>query len=151
MKSTPDPRILSLPPPWELWTPLIKAAPSLLEPLLAFDITVPEEFGSRILGDLVQMRGEFENPSIRDGAFRSLRAGPRRGLHGIPYPPWHPFGRNRPHDYPFRRVSGVPPGKRGLPSQGGSKSSGYGKIYSFCSGSPGIAPGVGLFPLLGWQ
>jgi ribosomal protection tetracycline resistance protein len=48
---------------------LNKSGTLLLEPLLAFDITVPEEFGSRILGDLVQMRGEFENPCIREGIF----------------------------------------------------------------------------------
>jgi len=70
-----DHEIHSRPSDFVLATPmgimdaLNKSGTLLLEPLLAFDITAPEEFGSRILGDLVQMRGEFENPRIRGGIF----------------------------------------------------------------------------------
>jgi ribosomal protection tetracycline resistance protein len=70
-----DHEIHSRPSDFVLATPmgimdaLNRSGTLLLEPLLAFDITVPEEFGSRILGDLVQMRGEFETPRIGEGLF----------------------------------------------------------------------------------
>ena len=70
-----DHEIHSRPSDFVLATPmgimdaLNKSGTLLLEPLLAFDITVPEEFGSRILGDLVQMQGEFESPRIQGGIF----------------------------------------------------------------------------------
>lgn len=41
----------------------------LLEPMLKFRITTPEEYGGKILSDLVQMRAEFEPPSILQGRF----------------------------------------------------------------------------------
>lgn len=71
-----DHEIHSRPSDFVLATPmgimdaLNKSGTQLLEPLLAFDITVPEEFGSRVLGDLVQMRGEFDNPSVHEGLFQ---------------------------------------------------------------------------------
>ncbi len=49
---------------------LAQAGTDLLEPVLAFAISAPEEVGSRILGDLVQMRAEFDSPSISGGTFR---------------------------------------------------------------------------------
>lgn len=49
---------------------LAKAGTRLLEPVLAFSISAPEEVGSRILGDLVQMRAEIESPVISGGTFR---------------------------------------------------------------------------------
>lgn len=42
---------------------------TLLEPMIDFRITVPEEIGGKVLGDLVQMRGTFENPVISKGNF----------------------------------------------------------------------------------
>lgn len=49
---------------------LSKAGTRLLEPMLDFTISAPEEIGSRILGDLVRMRADFESPSIGEGSFR---------------------------------------------------------------------------------
>ncbi len=42
---------------------------TLLEPLLRFRITTPEEYGGKVLSDPVQMRAEFEPPSILYGRF----------------------------------------------------------------------------------
>jgi len=42
---------------------------TLLEPLLKFRITTPEDYGGKVLSDLVQMRAEFEPPSIIHGRF----------------------------------------------------------------------------------
>lgn len=39
----------------------------LLEPMLHFRISVPEEAGGRVLSDLSQMRGVFDNPMIAGG------------------------------------------------------------------------------------
>ncbi|PZD97882.1 GTP-binding protein [Paenibacillus sambharensis] len=36
----------------------------LLEPMLRFRVTVPEEFGGKVMNDLVQMRGTFDTPSL---------------------------------------------------------------------------------------
>src|SRR5690606_35077433 len=36
----------------------------LLEPVLQFRLTVPEEFGGRVMNDLVQMRATFEPPVL---------------------------------------------------------------------------------------
>ncbi|MDQ6418749.1 TetM/TetW/TetO/TetS family tetracycline resistance ribosomal protection protein [Paenibacillus sp. LHD-117] len=37
----------------------------LLEPLLSFRISVPEEHGGRIMNELIAMRGEFDTPQLR--------------------------------------------------------------------------------------
>lgn len=39
----------------------------LLEPMLRFRMTVPEEIGGRMLSDLVQMRARFDSPVIANG------------------------------------------------------------------------------------
>lgn len=41
----------------------------LLEPIIKFRITVPEETGGKVLGDLIQMRGTFDSPVIVNGSF----------------------------------------------------------------------------------
>ncbi len=41
----------------------------LLEPILWFQITVPEDLSGKVIGDLVQMRAEYENPQIINGKF----------------------------------------------------------------------------------
>ncbi|MEC0091469.1 elongation factor G [Paenibacillus macquariensis] len=46
---------------------LANSETTLLEPLLKFRITTPEEYGGKVLSDLVQMRAEFEPPSIIHG------------------------------------------------------------------------------------
>lgn len=42
---------------------------TLLEPMLEFRITVPEEAGKKVLGDLISMRGSFDSPVIAKGNF----------------------------------------------------------------------------------
>lgn len=42
---------------------------TLLEPMLHFRISVPEEAGGKVLGDLINMRGTFESPVIVNGRF----------------------------------------------------------------------------------
>jgi len=42
---------------------------TLLEPILWFQITVPEDLSGKVLGDLIQMRAEYENPQIINGKF----------------------------------------------------------------------------------
>jgi ribosomal protection tetracycline resistance protein len=49
--------------PMGIMNGLVNTGTTLLEPLLRFRITVPEELGGRILNDLVQMRASFEAPS----------------------------------------------------------------------------------------
>ncbi len=41
----------------------------LLEPILWFQITVPEDLSGKVIGDLIQMRAEYENPQIINGKF----------------------------------------------------------------------------------
>jgi ribosomal protection tetracycline resistance protein len=49
--------------PMGLMNGLANTGTTLLEPLLRFRITVPEELGGRVLNDLVQMRASFETPT----------------------------------------------------------------------------------------
>ena len=49
---------------------LERAGTGLLEPLLDFSLSAPEEVGSRILGDLVRMRADVESPVISGGQFQ---------------------------------------------------------------------------------
>jgi ribosomal protection tetracycline resistance protein len=42
---------------------------TLLEPMLQFRISVPEETGKKVLGDLIAMRGTFDSPVISNGNF----------------------------------------------------------------------------------
>jgi ribosomal protection tetracycline resistance protein len=42
---------------------------TLLEPLLKFRITVPEDVGGKVLGDMINMRGTFDSPVISNGSF----------------------------------------------------------------------------------
>ncbi|WP_338025741.1 translation factor GTPase family protein [Clostridium rhizosphaerae] len=42
---------------------------TLLEPILKFRITVPEEAGGKVLGDIINMRGSFDSPVITNGNF----------------------------------------------------------------------------------
>jgi len=39
----------------------------LLEPMLRFRLSTPEEFGGKLMSELVVMRGEFEAPVVRQG------------------------------------------------------------------------------------
>jgi ribosomal protection tetracycline resistance protein len=40
---------------------------ALLEPMLSFRMIVPEEFSGKIIGEIINMRGEFESPTIQNG------------------------------------------------------------------------------------
>ncbi|WP_433944504.1 hypothetical protein [Paenibacillus sp. SN-8-1] len=51
--------------PMGLMNGLAAAGTRLLEPILQFRIVVPEEFGGRVMNDLVQMRAEFGAPELR--------------------------------------------------------------------------------------
>lgn len=41
----------------------------LLEPILSYRLSVPEEYGGRVLTDLATMRGDYDNPTIANGRF----------------------------------------------------------------------------------
>lgn len=41
----------------------------LLEPIISFRISIPEEIGGKILNDIIQMRGKFDSPIILNGIF----------------------------------------------------------------------------------
>ncbi|WP_136604576.1 GTP-binding protein [Paenibacillus dokdonensis] len=53
--------------PMGIMNGLASTGTTLLEPMLHFRITVPEEFGGKILSELILMRAEFEAPSIMHG------------------------------------------------------------------------------------
>jgi ribosomal protection tetracycline resistance protein len=55
--------------PMGLMDGLKRAGSQLLEPILQFRLSVPEEFGGRVLSELSQMRAEYENPDIKLGRF----------------------------------------------------------------------------------
>ena len=42
---------------------------TLLEPIIKFRITVPENIGGRVLNDIIKMRGSFITPNIHNGTF----------------------------------------------------------------------------------
>ena len=42
---------------------------TLLEPIINFRITVPENVGGRVLNDIIKMRGSFETPFIHNSTF----------------------------------------------------------------------------------
>lgn len=42
---------------------------TLLEPMISFKIMVPEVVGGKLIGDIVEMRGTFDNPTIEAGNF----------------------------------------------------------------------------------
>ena len=48
---------------------LSKTGTTLLEPVLRFRISVPEEIGGKVLGDIIQMRGSFDAPTVYNGNF----------------------------------------------------------------------------------
>ncbi|HIV18794.1 MAG TPA: TetM/TetW/TetO/TetS family tetracycline resistance ribosomal protection protein [Candidatus Merdivicinus intestinigallinarum] len=48
---------------------LTKCGSILLEPMLAVQMTAPEEVLGRVLGDITAMRGEFDTPVIANGEF----------------------------------------------------------------------------------
>lgn len=55
--------------PMALMNGLYHSGTELLEPVLSFRIVVPEEFGGKVIGEIINMRGEFDNPEIMNGRF----------------------------------------------------------------------------------
>lgn len=55
--------------PMALMKGLKNAGTILLEPILYFRIVVPEEFGGKIIGEIINMRGTFDSPIIENGRF----------------------------------------------------------------------------------
>lgn len=55
--------------PLALMDGLRNAKTALLEPVLSFRIVVPEEFGGKIIGEIIGMRGTFESPTIQNESF----------------------------------------------------------------------------------
>ncbi|KIL40446.1 GTP-binding protein [Gordoniibacillus kamchatkensis] len=53
--------------PMGIMNGLANTGTTLLEPLLHFRLSVPEEFGGKVMNELVIMRGEFDSPWIRSG------------------------------------------------------------------------------------
>jgi ribosomal protection tetracycline resistance protein len=51
--------------PMGIMNGLANTGTKLLEPLLQFRLSVPEEFGGKLMNELVVMRGEFDSPVIR--------------------------------------------------------------------------------------
>lgn len=41
----------------------------LLEPMLAFSISAPEEYSGKLIGEIVNMRGTFDSPFVKEGRF----------------------------------------------------------------------------------
>ncbi|WP_204244996.1 TetM/TetW/TetO/TetS family tetracycline resistance ribosomal protection protein [Cloacibacillus sp. An23] len=48
---------------------LVNCGTELLEPMLAFRLTYPEEYGGRLIGEILAMRGSFESPVVKKGNF----------------------------------------------------------------------------------
>ncbi|QJD87454.1 GTP-binding protein [Cohnella herbarum] len=46
---------------------LVNTETKLLEPILRFRLSTPEEFGGKLMSELAVMRGEFDTPSVRQG------------------------------------------------------------------------------------
>ncbi|MDF2658896.1 MAG: small GTP-binding protein [Paenibacillus sp.] len=55
--------------PMGIMNGLANAGTKLLEPLLRFRLSVPEEFGGKVMNELIMMRGEFDSPVMRGGRF----------------------------------------------------------------------------------
>jgi ribosomal protection tetracycline resistance protein len=56
--------------PMAVMNGLVNTGTTLLEPMITMKISAQEEFLGTIIGDLIKMRGEFETPIIRGGAFQ---------------------------------------------------------------------------------
>lgn len=55
--------------PMGIMNGLASIGTALLEPLLKYRISVPEECSSKVIGDLVNMRGEIDSPFINNAVF----------------------------------------------------------------------------------
>lgn len=53
--------------PMGIMNGLLDTETKLLEPMLWFRLSIPEEYSGKMMNELVVMRGTFETPAIRDG------------------------------------------------------------------------------------
>ena len=53
--------------PIAVMTGLVDCGTKLLEPFIKMQLTAPEEFSGKLIGDILGMRGEFDNPVIANG------------------------------------------------------------------------------------
>ena len=51
---------------------LVNCGTELLEPVLDFKLTYPEESGGKLMGELLAMRASFESPVVRKGMFTMM-------------------------------------------------------------------------------
>ena len=56
--------------PMGIFDALQRGGTRLLEPVLRFSLSAPEEAAGSVLGDLLRMRGSFDAPRVEDGTFR---------------------------------------------------------------------------------
>ena len=55
--------------PMGIMNGLVNTNTTLLEPMISFKISAPEELLGAIAGDITQMRGNFESPTLENGKF----------------------------------------------------------------------------------
>jgi ribosomal protection tetracycline resistance protein len=55
--------------PMALFNGLVNTGTDLLEPYMAFELTVPEALNVKILGEITRMGGRYDETSITDGSF----------------------------------------------------------------------------------
>ena len=55
--------------PMAMMRGLVECGTTLLEPMLDFKITADESLGSRIIGEIISMRGSFDSPLVKNGTF----------------------------------------------------------------------------------
>ena len=48
---------------------LVNTGTTLLEPMQAFRLSLPEEAGGKAMGEIIRMRGQFDTPVIQNGIF----------------------------------------------------------------------------------
>lgn len=100
---------------------LVNCGTELLEPVLDFKLTYPEECGGKLMGELLAMRAAFDSPIVRKGMFTmtgrlplatsmdfparhaSLTGG--RGTFSAAPAGWEPCPPGEGRDVPYRGVS----------------------------------------------
>lgn len=100
---------------------LVNCGTELLEPVLDFKLTYPEECGGKLMGELLAMRAAFDSPVVRKGMFTmtgrlplatsmdfparlaSLTGG--RGTFSAAPAGWEPCPPGEGRDVPYRGVS----------------------------------------------
>lgn len=55
--------------PMAMMDGLVNTGTTLLEPMQAFRLSLPEEAGGKAMGEIIRMRGQFDTPVVRKGTF----------------------------------------------------------------------------------